>query len=336
MTETGLVAGEPGPSAPSASGRDAAGTRSVGEADDSGPLSANRVTIARVIAANTSVLIAALVCMGWAYQNAEYTYFHLNPLELNVSVVEYMLYTLNFLRPSLFITAAVAVACGAGFAAFPELRGWFGLRRRRAPAAKGAKGDRVGQDRLEARPEEAPAGPRLRLRPGNWPWPLPPLATAGLVITVGFVICYFADAPFSDYVYLAGFGIGPLLFTWSYRSLSRGRFAYATAVMIAAACAVYAGVLYAQTQGRQEAITIANGGGPMPDVTVYSTQPLSLSGHGIRAYPLNPGTGYRWRYEGLRLLTMRSGAYYLFPARPTFPETTYILYDSNGTQVELS
>ena len=46
------------------------------------------------IVANTSLLIAVLVYMGWAFDDALYGYFHIRPLDLNFSIVEYMLRSL--------------------------------------------------------------------------------------------------------------------------------------------------------------------------------------------------------------------------------------------------
>ena len=57
------------------------------------------VRIAGQVAANVSLLVAILVYMGWAYDDAYLGYFHLNPLDLNVGVVEYMLRSLNLFRP---------------------------------------------------------------------------------------------------------------------------------------------------------------------------------------------------------------------------------------------
>lgn len=75
----------------------------------------------------------------------------------------------------------------------------------------------------------------------------------------------------------------------------------------------------------------------MPGVTVYSRQPLALSGPGVTFAVLGPGLAYRYRYEGLHLLTVRSGTYYLSPVRRKGgAETTYALDDSNGILVELT
>jgi hypothetical protein len=274
--------------------------------------------IARLIAANASLLVAALVYMGWAYETAEYAYFHLNPLDLNVSIVEYMLYSLNLFSQILVVVAIVAIIVSAG----PAL-----AARRRAALAN----DKVTQHDDNEKNEEG-AGENTTTTTKN------PLVMFGLVVTVVFIILFFGDIRWTNdsYVYLAAFGIGPLLFTWPYRSFDNGHFAYALALVVAAVCALWAGALYAQSQGTQEAHRIAQGFGTMPDITVYSTQPLALAGSHVKAYPMPAGSPYHYRYEGLRLLTVRSGTYYIFPAHlGSGPETTYILDDSSEVRIEL-
>jgi hypothetical protein len=46
--------------------------------------------IAGLVVANSSLLIAILVYMGWAYEDALYGYFHVRPLDLDVGIVEYI------------------------------------------------------------------------------------------------------------------------------------------------------------------------------------------------------------------------------------------------------
>ena len=69
--------------------------------------------IAGQIVANTSLLIAVLVYMGWAYDNALYGYFHLSPLDLDIGVVEYMLRSLSLFSPDLVIITVVIAAVSA-------------------------------------------------------------------------------------------------------------------------------------------------------------------------------------------------------------------------------
>lgn len=280
--------------------------------------------MAQLIAANASLLIAALVYMGWAYESAEYAYFHLNPLDLNVSIVEYMLYSLNLFSQILVVVAIVAIIVSAGWAA-------------------AARWQRSGSDAQhpmphDDEPEEGKAEEEKQAERRNKNKKKNPYVIFGAVVTVVFIALFFAGIRWMNdsYVYLAAFGIGPLLFTWPYRSFDNGHFAYALALVVAAVCALWAGALYAQSQGTQEAHRIAQGFGTMPDVTVYSTQPLALAGPHVKAYPMPAGSPYHYRYEGLRLLTVRSGTYYIFPAHlGSGPETTYIIDDSSEVRIEL-
>lgn len=309
-------------------------------AEGSKPLSPKRML--RLIAANASVLTAALVYMGWAYQNAEYGRFGLNPQELNVGILEYMLYSLDSFSQVLLIAAVVVVAVSTVSAAVPDLLAWQRSRPQPSTLAAGkpAQEDHPPEGGRDAGGEDLTAPePVVGSAPRNWPALQRWLAVLAFVTTIVFASLWAGGVHFSggSYIYLAVFGIGPLLFTRAYRDREKGRFAYATAIVLTAVCALYAGALYAQTRGGQEAQAIAHGGGSMPRVSVYSEQPLGLSGHGIQAQPLLTGTDYHWRYEGLRLLTVRSGSYYLFPARPTSgPEPTYILDDSDGIRIVLS
>jgi len=66
--------------------------------------------IAAQVVANTSLLIAILVYTGWAYDNALYGYFHVSPLDLDVSIVEYMLRSLSLFSPGVVIVAVAVVA----------------------------------------------------------------------------------------------------------------------------------------------------------------------------------------------------------------------------------
>jgi len=57
-----------------------------------------------------SLLIAFLVYMGWAYDDALYGYFHIRPLDLDVSIVEYMLRSLALFSTTIIIAAVALIA----------------------------------------------------------------------------------------------------------------------------------------------------------------------------------------------------------------------------------
>jgi hypothetical protein len=65
-------------------------------------------------------------------------------------------------------------------------------------------------------------------------------------------------------------------------------------------------------------------------------QPLALSGPGVTGQPLPAGELYRYEYQGLRLLIMRSGTYYLLPVGWSQQyDLTYVLTDSDQVRVVL-
>jgi hypothetical protein len=70
-------------------------------------------SIAGLVVANSSLLIAVLVYMGWAYEDALYGYFHVRPLDLGVGVVEYVLRSLSLFSPALVFAAAGLIAVTA-------------------------------------------------------------------------------------------------------------------------------------------------------------------------------------------------------------------------------
>ena len=90
------------------------------------------VRIAEQLCANASLLVAILVYMGWAYDDAFLGYFHISPLDLNVGIVEYMLRSLNLFSPGVVLVAVgvIVVPFAPGVWAGHGLRGMLrsGLR----------------------------------------------------------------------------------------------------------------------------------------------------------------------------------------------------------------
>jgi len=69
---------------------------------------------------------------------------------------------------------------------------------------------------------------------------------------------------------------------------------------------------------------------------VYSTQRLALSGPGVTAQQLQPGFLYHYEYQGLRLLTIRAGTYYLLPvAWNPRQDLTYVFNESDQIRIVL-
>jgi hypothetical protein len=280
--------------------------------------------IASQVVANTSLLVAVLVYMGWAYENALYGYFHLSPLDLDVGIVEYMLRSLRLFSPQLVLVAAVVTAVAAG-------RTW-GMERttlaREVTSKMTAWAWAVpGLRRL------VPARGAGQPHPGQVPLIGAGAATTAIALGLAWAASYFF---ISTYLILTLLAAGPLLLTWSTRAEPRGRFPYALAVVISAVCALWATSLYAQNTGTQAARTFVRNLPSGTSVVVYSTERLALSGPGVTVDPLPPGFRYRFEYQGLRLLLDRAGTYYLLPVGWSRRlDITYALGTTDPIRVEL-
>jgi hypothetical protein len=280
--------------------------------------------IAGQVVANTSLLIAVLVYMGWAYENALYGYFHVSPLDLNVGIVEYMLRSLTLFSPGVAVAAVIAVAVSAA-------RTWGLERTRLARSAVDKATARVSM--VPAFRRLVPAGDGRQSRAVQLL-----LIGAGLVVTgIALVLAFSASLiPVSTYVVLGLLAAGPLLLTWPTRADRRGRFPYSLAIVITAVCALWAAALYAQATGIREAQAYVHNLRSQTAVVVYSMQRLALSGPGVTVQQLSAGFRYHYSYQGLRLLTTRSGTYYLLPVRWNRQhDLTYILGDDDQIRIVL-
>ena len=277
--------------------------------------------IAAQIVANTSLLIAVLVYMGWAYDDAFYGYFHLNPLDLNISIVEYILRSLDLFSPAIIIVAVAFVAAAAA-------RSWNLGETKFAGWAAGAA------TRMSAVPVfrglvSADAAERSRARQVM-------LIGTGAAVTLAALALYWIASyvAVSTYLFLWLLGGGVLLLTWPTRR--RGRFAYAMAIMVSAVCALWAAALYAHNLGMQTAKKDVQDLSTRTAVAVYSTDRLALAGPGVTINVLPAAYRYHYVYRGLRLLLVQSGTYYLLPVHwSPQRDLTYILDDSDLIRIEL-
>jgi hypothetical protein len=279
--------------------------------------------IAAQVVANTSLLIAILVYMGWAYDNALYGYFHVSPLDLDVSIVEYMLRSLSLFSPGVVIVAVAVVALAVA-------RTWDLSLTRLARLAEPTK----------AQLSKVPALRRIVAVCGAGQPQAGRLLLTGIGATLtvtALVLAWIASyVPISAYALLCLFAGGPLLLTWPTRAGRHGRFPYSLALVIAAVCALWAGSLYANSRGIRAAKDVVRNLPSRTAVVVYSIQPLALSGPGVTVQPLPNSFRYHYRYQGLRLLITRSGTFYLLPEgwNPQL-DLTYILPESDQIRIEL-
>lgn len=74
----------------------------------------------------------------------------------------------------------------------------------------------------------------------------------------------------------------------------------------------------------------------LPGVVVFATSPLALDGQGVcGAAVADPGSEYRWRYAGLRLLVRSDSRYFLLPAQwQPHVSTAIVLDEGPGLRFE--
>ena len=280
--------------------------------------------IAGQIVANASLLIAVLVYMGWAYDDALYGYFHLNPLDLNISVVEYMLRSLDLFSTAIIVVAVAIIAATA-------IRAWGLGKTKFARQVTGSAATRMSAVPAFRHLASSDAAERARGRQVLL------IGTGGAVTLTALALYWLAKyVPISTYLFLFLLGGGVLLLTWPTRTDRRGRFPYAMAIIVAAVCALWAASLYAHNLGIQAAKNDVQNLPARTAVLVYSIQPLALSGPGVFEQRLSAAFRYHYRYQGLRMLMTRSGTYYLLPVdwNPQLDET-YILNTSDQIRIEL-
>ncbi len=311
--------------------------------------------IVGLVVGSSSLIVAILIYMGWAYDSAYYSHFHLDPLQLSFDPLDYTLRSLSLFSPYI-VLAAIGFILLASFRAWREVAtavraivrgpvraafrwvvsaGWIG----RAgwpgwPIDRDHGGDSpAGTDpAVEEAHAEQPASRSRRAAPL--------LAGAGIVLTLGAVALYWGafHASINTYAVLGALGSTPLLLTWPARADRLGRAPYALAIVIAAICALWAGSVYAEQLGNRDAAGLVRNLPTHSGVAVYSTQQLALQGPGVSRHTLSPSAGlpYHYVYTGLRLLLMQGGTYYLLPEKwsPQL-DFTYIINNSDQVSIEL-
>lgn len=300
-------------------------------------------SIAGLVVANSSLILAILIYMGWAYDNALFGYFHLSTLDLEFGPLEYALRSLSLFSPDIVIVAVVLTAImsvrgraspGTVTAAIAGALVTGSFRPRPAGPASG-QGDAGGPRAALSRPAvPGQHAGRLTRRPRTRTL----VAGAGGLLTIIGLALYWSvgRVRISTFLLLAVLGAGPLLLTWPARAERRGRGPYAFALVIAAICALWAASVYAEQQGTQAARNLVRGLAAHTAVVIYSTQQLALSGPGLSVQKLPPGYPYHYRYTGLRLLLIQAGTYYLLPVNWT-PQMsfTYIVNVSSQVRIDL-
>jgi len=301
--------------------------------------------IAGLVVANSSLILAILIYMGWTYDNYFYGYFHLRTLDLGFGPLEYALRSLSLFSPNIVLAAVVLIAIMsvrtwggpsaviAASARAPVIRAVRRLPWERSASGRG-DADRstvLPADRSDGTHQAGQLTSRSRAAGSR-------LAAAGAVLVIIALALYWTalHVRISTFLLLALLGAGPLLLTWPTRADRPGRVPYAIAIVVAAICALWAASVYAQQRGTQAAQDVVRNLPTRTAVVIYSTQQLALSGPGISLQHLPPGSPYHYRYTGLRLLLIQSGTYYLLPVSWT-PQLsfTYVVTESDQARIVL-
>jgi len=295
---------------------------------------------AGLIAGNLSLIAAVMIYMGWAYDSSFYGYFHLGPVELGTSPDDYLLSSLGLFKPVIVVAVVVAIAAitlwtrGAHLISGAKtLIRWIARFVRTSPRFRWLN------KRLRRLDQTIPQGIKDRLRDvKHWWKPKAIQVGLGAVVTVTALVLYAiaGDIAVSTYLVLALIAFGPLLLTSAFRGDRRGRVPYSLAIVVGIVCGLWAASLYASGLGNSAAQGFATHLSTKTEAAVYSVQPLALSGPKVSVRKLPAGFMYHYRYEGLRLLYISSGTYYLLPEGwvPGLP-LTYIITASDQTRVEL-
>lgn len=294
------------------------------EAGDQPEASARRLVAA--VVTNTSLLTALVIYMGWAYLDARLGYFGVSPLSLNLGILDYALHSLAFFFNTNIIFLAVVVVGAIAF--LPRV-------------AVIVKPQLAALDRLIPR-AVSKAARRIFPATGNL------AARLGIVIIVVTVPliwaglqnnrlhAWFYDNQTVFYLVILLMGAGPLLATRAKTARHVMSLLSPLTIAIAVACLLWAAGLYASNLGTREAIFLTRNLVSQTAVTLYSARPLGIFGSEVKAQIVR-GSFYRYKYQGLRLLIMDSGTYYLLPADWTPANNhVYIINSSDEITVEFS
>ena len=170
--------------------------------------------------ANTSLLIAVLVYMGWAFDDALYGYFHIRPLDLNFSIVEYMLRSLALFSVTIVVVAVALIAISV-------VRTWGLGKTRFARRVAGTVATRVTA--IPALRRLVSADSTERSQAGR----ILMIGTGAAITAIALVLAWISNyVQVSTYLFLFLIGSGPLMMTRPTRADHRGRFPYALAIVV--------------------------------------------------------------------------------------------------------
>lgn len=209
------------------------------------------------IVANSSLIVAVLVYLGWVNEDAYYGYFNLHPIDLGASVLEYLLSSADMFNPIFVILAASATAI------FWAIGGSGALAETYTSAF-----------RVTAKP--LPEFIRHRINHLEKPQSLQVVIGFGATATAVALVMVDHRFSVSIYVLLALFASGPLLMARA-RDARRTRPTYIFAIFVAGGSLIWAGSIYAHSVGMSAARTFASKLSGQTAAAVYTAAPIALS-----------------------------------------------------------
>ncbi|MFC8918335.1 hypothetical protein ACFT5C_21455 [Streptomyces sp. NPDC057116] len=257
------------------------------------------------VAAQASLLAAAMFYLGAVYLTAFYHHFRLDVFTLGIGFPELAIQALNLVRRPVVIAVTVI--------AYAALRpGLMTALPWPAPVSRLLR--RAGGWARHADLLLMPAG---LLALVLWQWSHPYGWAAALALALGVTLAHRRAAGRPD-----GRAAGPA-----------GR---AVATSVTGLLIMWAVTLAANDLGVSEARLTGRHVVSRTAAVVLSTERLSLAGPGIRVEDLGKDAHFRYRYTGLRRLIERGGRYYLLPTGWTHATgTTYVIDVRDGIRVEL-
>jgi hypothetical protein len=241
------------------------------------------------------VALGVLVYLGRTYTEAWFGYFRVPTNGLGLSVVDYALRGGRVLGPPMVVLTAVALIASAMWL--------FLLHMVLRDGEQDAQGRRETLQRAVRVVDAHLRGPKAhRLVP------LGVIAVvAGLLL---FRLAHHVPAV-PTYAVILLLGTGSLLAGLGCRRFGAGRPVLLGAVGLTVLCGVWAATVHAEALGKRKAQGFAQRKAGLTQVLVYSEKSLAIVGPRIERRGLRKTHKYRYRYEGLLLITESDARVYL-------------------------
>ncbi|MGW4878107.1 hypothetical protein ACWEPI_16250 [Streptomyces sp. NPDC004262] len=252
-----------------------------------------------------SFLGSLLLYAGYIYINAYFGYFHLDSFAIGFSTFELIVRSLRLATlPTLEVLALILL--------MPGLLRLLALLPVQDRYLRGVR--RTGRAIARAHIAVAASGVLLMLL---WRWIQPNAWVAPSLVAMGLLLGRTRAA-------------APV------RATHSPAWERAGALVVAGLFLIWAVALVAGQLGRQDARNDAGQLVRRVAVVVVSTDRLSMVSPGVVYEDLGPGTHYRYRYSGLRLLIERDHRYYMVSLgwrRDIDP--TFVIEDDDSVRIEL-